>query len=170
MKTGFTLVEILIVVVILGILAAVVVPQFTEASSDSEQAALDSNASQIQKQIELYILQHNGRGPHLNHAGNTDAANFANRLTGTTDVYGQITDDGDYGPYLASWPSNPRITDATRAAQVQVDGMATRGLYGWYYSTTYNLFLPGDTDSVVEALEDRGLIQPGGGRGRLGGR
>jgi len=34
-KSGFTLVEILIVVVILGILAAVVIPQFTEASTEA---------------------------------------------------------------------------------------------------------------------------------------
>ena len=41
-KRGFTLIEILIVVVILGILAAVVVPQFTNAADDANDAALRS--------------------------------------------------------------------------------------------------------------------------------
>jgi prepilin-type N-terminal cleavage/methylation domain-containing protein len=162
MKSGFTLVEILIVVIILGILAAIVVPQFSEATGDSEQVALDSNASQIQKQIDLYTLQHNGRGPHLNHAGQINAALFGDRLTNRTDIFGKITDDGAYGPYLSSWPSNPRITNPALTDQVQVDGIAGRGQYGWYYNSSMNIFIPGDSESVAKAMEERGMTPPPG--------
>jgi len=51
---GFTLVEILIVVVILGILAAVVVPQFTNAADDARGGNIATQVSTIQNQIELY--------------------------------------------------------------------------------------------------------------------
>src|SRR5258706_7165682 len=57
-KTGFTLVEILIVVIILGILPAIVIPQFTNASQDARERALLSQLQTLRSQIELYKLQH----------------------------------------------------------------------------------------------------------------
>jgi prepilin-type N-terminal cleavage/methylation domain-containing protein len=64
-RHGFTLVEILIVVVILGILAAVVIPQFTNASSDASSASLRSQLHAIRSQIELYRVRHQGILPPL---------------------------------------------------------------------------------------------------------
>lgn len=60
---GFTLVEILIVVVILGILAAIVVPQFTNASQDAIKGALSSQLQTINSQVELYRVQNAGTLP-----------------------------------------------------------------------------------------------------------
>ena len=62
---GFTLVEILIVVVILGILAAIVVPQFTNASQEAVKGALASQLQTINAQVELYRVQHTGELPTL---------------------------------------------------------------------------------------------------------
>ena len=58
-KSGFTLVEILIVVIILGILAAIVIPQFTNASQDARKSSLTSQLQTMRSQIALYELQHN---------------------------------------------------------------------------------------------------------------
>src|SRR5256885_10143298 len=60
---GFTLVEILIVVIILGILAAIVIPQFTNASQDARKSSLVSQLQTIRSQIELYKLQHRDAWP-----------------------------------------------------------------------------------------------------------
>lgn len=60
---GFTLVEILIVVVILGILAAIVVPQFTSASQEAVKGALASQLQTISSQVELYRVQNTGALP-----------------------------------------------------------------------------------------------------------
>ena len=52
--SGFTLVEILIVVVILGILAAIVVPQFATASQSATQASFITNVKSFGDATELY--------------------------------------------------------------------------------------------------------------------
>ena len=53
-QKGFTLVELLIVVIILAILAAIVVPQFSSTTRDANISALDSNLSNIRSVIDLY--------------------------------------------------------------------------------------------------------------------
>jgi len=97
-KSGFTLVEILIVVVILGILAAIVIPQFTQASTEAKISSLQSNLQSIRSQIELYKIQHNDEPP-------ADAANFVTQMTTQTDVAGNPGED--FGPYLQKMPINP---------------------------------------------------------------
>src|SRR5436190_18994308 len=99
-KTGFTLVEILIVVIILGILAAIVIPQFTNASQDARESALLSQLQTLRSQIELYKLQHKDKLPDL-------VTNW-NPLTTKTDSDGAASAAPDaYGPYMQSAPSNP---------------------------------------------------------------
>ena len=65
LRAGFTLVEILIVVVILGILAAIVVPQFTNASQEAVKGALQSQLQTINSQVELYRVKNTGTAPTL---------------------------------------------------------------------------------------------------------
>ena len=57
MKTpgrAFTLIEILIVVVILGILAAIVIPQFSDASADAGYASTRAQLQTVRGQIEVF--------------------------------------------------------------------------------------------------------------------
>ncbi|MBT4768330.1 MAG: prepilin-type N-terminal cleavage/methylation domain-containing protein [Phycisphaerae bacterium] len=54
---GFTLIEILIVVVILGILAAVIIPQFTNAADDASVSSARTQLQTMRSQVELYRSQ-----------------------------------------------------------------------------------------------------------------
>jgi general secretion pathway protein G len=64
-KRAFTLIEILIVVVILGILAAIVIPQFTDAAQDAALSSTQSQLQTVRSQIELYRIQHQGVLPDV---------------------------------------------------------------------------------------------------------
>lgn len=62
-RSGFTLIEILIVVVILGILAAIVIPQFTDAAQDAGASSARSQLQSLRSQIELHRVQSSGIAP-----------------------------------------------------------------------------------------------------------
>ena len=59
-KKAFTLIEILIVVVLLGILAAIVIPQFSDASTDAKLSAQASDLHTLRSQVQLYRAKTGG--------------------------------------------------------------------------------------------------------------
>ena len=115
---AFTLVEILIVVVILGILAAIVIPQFSQASEEARLSSLCSDLQTVRSQIELYKIQHKDVVPGLL-AGAIDQATFISQMTGQTDINGAA--GTDYGPYLQKVPTNP-FTDGDGINGAAPDG------------------------------------------------
>src|SRR6266487_1269572 len=63
LQAGFTLVELLIVVIILAVLAAIIVPQFSSATIDAQESALDANLARMRSAIELFHAQHSNVYP-----------------------------------------------------------------------------------------------------------
>ncbi|MDP7029527.1 MAG: prepilin-type N-terminal cleavage/methylation domain-containing protein [Phycisphaerales bacterium] len=88
---GFTLIEILIVVVILGILAAIIIPQFTNAADDASISSARTQLQTMRSQIELYRSQQ-GSYPAANGGG-----------VDWTDLTG-----ADYLRAAPTWPANFR--------------------------------------------------------------
>jgi len=112
-RKGFTLVEILIVVIILGILAAIVIPQFTNASSDARQSSMTSQLQTVRSAIELYKLEHSDGFPTTD--GVATSAWDWTKLTGKTnpDFAGTTTGTPTKGPYLQQAPVNPLTASST---------------------------------------------------------
>ena len=122
-RSGFTLVEILIVAVILGILAAVVVPQFSDATTDAKSSVMTSNLQSLWAQAELYQAHHKNLYPWDDGAGGLDSdAEIIRKFTTQTDAYG---DAGvEYGPYMQAVPVNPYLDNDTPVfAEVAADGV-----------------------------------------------
>jgi general secretion pathway protein G len=137
---GFTLVEILIVVIILGILAAIVIPQFTNASTDARRNSLLSQLQTMRSQVQLFRLQHNDILPDL-------VTNQWNQFLQKTNLGGTVdtTAAGKYGPYLESTPKNLLNQDSTVAA---VGGQGP-GI-GWTYDViTGDVKATNQTDSLM---------------------
>lgn len=120
---AFTLVEILIVVVILGILAAIVVPQFTRASEDAQTGNVVTQLQTIRSQIELFRVRNNGNFPGLT-ASVTTGPNFGwDALIGAN--------------FMRSAPMNPRTGTATIASGTAAPTAAVAsGDAGWVYNAT----------------------------------
>ena len=119
-RLGFTLIEILIVIIVLGILAMIIIPQITVSTEDAKVSTLKSNLSMLRNAIELYYHQHENKYPGAKSiTGGTpaDAAAaataFLQQLTQYTESDGTVsaskTADAKYGPYLKSseLPENP---------------------------------------------------------------
>jgi general secretion pathway protein G len=118
-QRAFTLVELLIVIIILGIIAAIVIPQFTNATGDAKLSGMVTDLAYVRKQIDIYRLQHNGDVPAL--------ATFEQQMTQSTNLDGTITGSPTLGPYLNKIPTNP-FTDQTDI------GAGGTGTSSWYYN------------------------------------
>jgi prepilin-type N-terminal cleavage/methylation domain-containing protein len=167
---AFTLVELLIVILIIGTLAAVAIPQFGSSSTDAKVAALEQNLATVRKAIDKYYYEHNNQYPGLvvavhkadlfavavAHIDIVDA--FSKQLTYYSDANGRTSAAKSaahpYGPYLRKMPANPLPADgATSRASVvravsdttplRADANATTG---WKASSETGQFIANNTE------------------------
>lgn len=95
---GFTLIEVLVVVIILGILASIVVFAVGSTETTSKQAACSTDAKSVETALEAYKSQ-NGTYPT---PGSGNPSTFAGSLT----YYSPITSTSNGGPWLRTGPSS----------------------------------------------------------------
>jgi general secretion pathway protein G len=125
-KKGFTLIEILIVVIILGILAAIVIPQFANASTEAKKSSLKTTVQTLRSQVALYKLQHNDKLPGAGSGATFSSGQFWTDLTTKTDATGAASAAADaVGPYMQSISANPLVATANNT--VVADSTVTSG-------------------------------------------
>lgn len=124
-KAGFTLIEVLIVVVILAVLAATVIPQFTDSTTDAKKSSVLFNLHTLRSQIQLYRAHHEGDAPGAD----------LNELTIATHADGSA--GGAFGPYLSKIPVN-NFTNSNTIKTVTADPVSDdfTDTHGWLYNAT----------------------------------
>jgi general secretion pathway protein G len=168
-EAGFTLVELLIVVIILGILAAIVVPQFGASTDDARATALESNLAGLRSQVDLYYQHHGsypsssassgGAGLPVGANPGTGAADqeqaFLDQMTLFTNMAGQASTIKDtvykYGPYLKSATFPPMPYTDINTVNIQTTGAldhtgAAAPGAGWLFDNISGQFIA-DHDS-----------------------
>ena len=140
-NSGFTLVEILIVVVILGILAAIVIPQFTEASTEAKTSSLCTDLQTIRSQIELYKIQHNDVKPNMAVTDGDNALTVCTLITGAVVASGT---PNSYGPYIQKIPTN-QFTDSDAIVVGVADEVPVTATGAWYFNSNTGAFHACDT-------------------------
>ncbi|HOD82581.1 MAG: Type II secretion system protein G precursor [Planctomycetes bacterium ADurb.Bin126] len=138
LNQGFTLIEILIVVIILGILAATVISQVANATNNAREASLTNNLRTVRGELERYRIGHFYEYP-------TVFEGDASQVLHKTQPDGTVDPEGPCGPYLPRIPVNSFNNKAT----VQVEaGSAGAGdsSHGWHYDSTTGRFRPDDSD------------------------
>jgi general secretion pathway protein G len=148
MKRAFSLVELMIVVAVLGILAAIVVPQFQEHSVRAKEAVAKDSLRLLRGAIELYAARHGGVPPgHKDDdPGTVPADSHFNR---------QVIVEGRYLSEMPENPFNARQDVKMIGNSEAFPGDPTGG-FGWVYqpaTKTIRLDWPGADKRAIRYFD-----------------
>jgi general secretion pathway protein G len=153
-RKAFTLVEILIVVVILGILAAVVIPTFASCTTAAKDSALAQELTMLKRMVLVYKAQHLETPPGYPNGDTSQApteAAFLDQVTTASNSSGATAAVGTagfkYGPYMEKVPANP--FNELRTMQILGDAedfpAEADNNNGWIYKPSTQEVRPGNS-------------------------
>lgn len=135
-RRGFTLVEILIVVVILGVLAAIVVPQFAQASEEAAAGTTVYELEKLRRALDVYMARWDNALPQVEAGEGT---------------WGPLV--AGNGEYLKSAPMNPYVGSNGRVIVLgNGPDAAFQTNYGWIFDASTGQIWAGGFNADDEPL------------------
>lgn len=170
-QTGFTLVEMIIVIIIMGILAAVIIPQIGTTSDDAKLSAVKQDLTSMRNAVEIYYSQHSSAYPGARLSNGSGAVTtaveaataFEQQLTQYTDVNGACATIKDathkYGPYIkgGKLPVNPFNDSNAVVCNIAQNDISVRtsdgtNTAGWHFYVQTGVLVANDSDAHATGL------------------
>ena len=128
---AFTLVEILVVVVLLGILAAVVIATVGNSTTSAKASALATDLQLLRNFTLVYEAQHLEVAPGPTEQAFIEQATMSSNASGQTDAVG--TPGFERGPYMQKIPVNPfnNLTTIQMVADGDAFPASADDSHGW---------------------------------------
>jgi prepilin-type N-terminal cleavage/methylation domain-containing protein len=168
---AFSLLELAIVTVIIGIIAAIAVPRFSRGAASARESAIVADLARLQSAIDRYTAEHCGLSPGHDAPGSasSDGDDMIERLLERTDELGTPEESGFLGPYLRMMPINP--FNGLRSVRIG-GGAAGANTHGWRFDPLTLVIQPDHGDGVIDdevVIGEGEVVGVGGlGGGKLG--